>query len=122
VDPRNSTALSRLADVYLANEMYTEAIAVLKAALTGRTSVDHAHTRLAEAHYALGNMGAAENELRKEIAIRPKLASPHANLARLLAEQGRVAEATHEYETARSLTNDEHMIEFLERELGGLRQ
>jgi hypothetical protein len=31
-----------------------------------------------------------------------------------------VAEATHEYETARSLTNDEHMIEFLERELGGL--
>jgi len=113
-------ALSRLADVYLANEMYTEAVAALKAALTGRTSVDHAHTRLAEAYYALGNMGAAENELRKEIAVRPKLASPHANLARLLAEQGRVAEATHEYETARSLTNDEHMIEFLERELGGL--
>ncbi len=121
-DPRNSAALSRLADVYLANEMYTEAIAVLKAALTGRTSVSHAHTRLAEAYYALGNMSAAENELRKEIAVRPKLASPHANLARLLAEQGRVAEATHEYETARSLTNDEHMIEFLERELGGLRQ
>jgi tetratricopeptide (TPR) repeat protein len=120
VDPRNSAALSRLADVYLANEMYTEAIAALKAALTGRTSVGHAHTRLAEAYYALGNMSAAENELRKEIAIRPKLASPHANLARLLAEQGRVAEAIHEYETARSLTSDEHMIEFLERELGGL--
>ena len=115
-------ALSRLADVYLANGMYTEAVAALKAALTGRAPVEHAHTRLAEAYYALGNMSGAENELRKEIAVRPRLASPHANLARLLAEEGRTAEAIHEYETARSLTNDEHMIEFLERELGGLRQ
>ena len=122
IDPRNSVALSRLADVYLANGMHADAISALKAALTGRTPVEHAHTRLAEAYYALGNMDAAENELRKEIALRPKLASPHANLARLLAEQGRSAEAVHEYETARSLTNDEHMIEFLERELGGLRQ
>lgn len=122
VDPRNSMALSRLADVYLANEMYADAISALKAALTGRTPVEHAHTRLAEAYYALGNLDAVENELRKEIALRPKLASPHANLARLLAEQGRSAEAIHEYETARSLTSDEHMIEFLERELGGLRQ
>ena len=121
-DPRNSMALSRLADIYLANERHADAISALKAALTGRTPVEHAHTRLAEAYYALGNMDAAENELRKEIALRPKLASPHANLARLLAEQGRPAEAIHEYETARSLTNDEHMIEFLERELGGLRQ
>ena len=122
IDPRNSVALSRLADVYLANEMHADAISALKAALTGRTSVEHAHTRLAEAYYALGNMDAAENELRKEIALRPKLASPHANLARLLAEQDRSAEAIHEYETARSLTGDERMIEFLERELGGLRQ
>ena len=121
-DPRNSMALSRLADIYLANEMYAEAVSALKAALTGRTPVDHAHTRLAEAYYALGDMDAAENELRKEIAIRPKLASPHANLARLFAEQGRTAEAVHEYETARALTSDEQMIEFLERELGGLRQ
>ncbi len=122
IDPRNSVALSRLADIYLANEMHADAISALKAALTGRTPVDHAHTRLAEAYYALGNMDAVENELRKEIALRPKLASPHANLARLLAEQGRSAEAVHEYETARSLTSDERMIEFLERELGGLRQ
>jgi Flp pilus assembly protein TadD len=121
IDPRNSVAMSRLADVYLANEMHADAVSALKAALTGRTPVEHAHTRLAEAYYALGNVDAAENELRKEIALRPKLASPHANLARLLAEQGRSAEAIHEYETARSLTNDERMIEFLERELGGLR-
>ncbi|MCK4409113.1 MAG: tetratricopeptide repeat protein, partial [Candidatus Eisenbacteria sp.] len=122
VDPRNSMAMSRLADIYLASEMHAEAVSALKAALTGRTPVEHAHTRLAEAYYAMGNVDAAENELRKEIVLRPKLASPHANLAHLLAEQGRSAEAVHEYEAARSLTNDERMIEFLERELGGLRQ
>jgi len=120
VDPRNSAAQSRLADIYLTNEMYNEGIAALKAALTGRTPVDYAHTRLAGAYYELGNMDAAENELRKAIAIRPRLASPHANLARLLVEQGRTDEAIHEYETALSLTNDENMVEFLERELGGL--
>ena len=120
VDPRNSAAQSRLADIYLTNEMYNEGIAALKAALTGRTPVDYAYTRPAGAYYELGNLEAAENELRKAIAMRPGLASPHANLAKLLVEMGRTDEAIHEYEAALSLTNDENMVEFLERELGGL--
>jgi tetratricopeptide (TPR) repeat protein len=120
VDPRNSTAQSRLADIYLTNEMYHEGIAALKAALTGRTPVDYAHTRLASAYYELGNLGAAENELRKAIAVRPGLASPRANLAKLLVELGRKDEAIHEYETALSLTDDEALVEFLENELGSL--
>ena len=122
VDPRNSPAQSRLADIYLANGMYNEGIAALKAVLSGRTPVEHTHTRLAGAYYELGNLAASENELRKEIAVRPKLASPHANLAVLLAEQGRTDEAVHEYETALSLTKDAQLTEFLERELGGLRK
>mgnify|MGYP002066313573 CR=1 FL=1 len=70
----------------LAYEKHETPFAALKAALTGRTPVEHVHTRMAGAYYAMGNLGAAENELRKEIAVRPRLASPHANLAALLAD------------------------------------
>ena len=122
LDPRHSAALSRLADIYLANERYSEAISALKAALTGRGAVEHAHTRMAEAYYALGDAEGAEHELRKEIALRPKLASPRANLAKLLAEQGRTDEAIYEYEQALSLAKDERMVAFLEEQLGELRQ
>ena len=121
-DPRNSMAQSRMADIYLGNEMYAEGITALKAVLTGRTPVEHTHTRLAGAYYELGDLASSENELRKEIAVRPRLASPHANLAGLLAEQGRNDEAVHEYEAALELANDEQLREFLERELGGLRE
>lgn len=120
LDPRASLAHSRLADIYLVNERYPEAISALKAALLGRTTVEHAHTRLAEAYYGVGDFGGAENELRKEIALRPRSAAPRANLAKLLVELGRTDEAKHEYETALSLTSDERLKELLESELAAL--
>jgi tetratricopeptide (TPR) repeat protein len=122
VDPRHSAAQSRLADIYLANGKYEEAIAALKASLTGRKPAEYIHTRLASAYYELGDLKGAENELRKEIALRPKLASPHANLAHLLAELGRTDEAVHEYREALSLTTDERMIKLLEDELSRIKQ
>jgi tetratricopeptide (TPR) repeat protein len=120
LDPRASLAHSRLADIYLVNERYPEAISALKAALLGRTTVEHAHTRLAEAYYGVGDLEASENELRKEIALRPRSAAPHANLAKLLIELNRIDEARHEYETALSLTSDERLRELLESELSAL--
>jgi Flp pilus assembly protein TadD len=106
IDPLRSLAHSRLADIYLSRQMYPEAVAELKAVLTGRTPVDYVHTRLAEAYYSMGDVAAAEEETRKEIALAPKSASAHAVLARLLAETGRFDEARAEYGTAVRLTND----------------
>ena len=96
IDPLRSPAHSRMADIYLSRQMYPEAIAALKAVLTGRAPVDYVHTRLAEAYYSMGNFAVAEEEIRKEIVLSPRSASAHAVLARLLAELGRFAEARQE--------------------------
>jgi tetratricopeptide (TPR) repeat protein len=122
LDPKNGSAQSRLADIFLAKKMYPEAIAALKAALGGRTAVEYVHTRLADAYYSMGDLASAENELGQEIAVKPKAASPHAVLARLLTEQGRRAEAIHELEQAIALTGDAKFKARLEEELRTLRK
>ena len=101
-------------------QMYPEAIAALKAVLTGRTPVDYVHTRLAEAYYSMGDFAVAEEEIRKEIVLSPRSASAHAVLAQLLAERGRFAEARQEYSAAISLTNDPRLKRALEEAAAAL--
>lgn len=122
VDPRNSLAHARLGDIYVANGMHENAIAAFRAALLGDTRVEHLHTRLAEAYYMMGDLGRAEEETRKEIRLRPLSASPHANLARILEEQGRTEEAIHEVESALELTADPRFQARLTEELNLLTQ
>jgi len=96
------------------------AIASYKSALLGRTPIEHLHSKLASAYHALGDLPAAEDEIRREILVAPKTASPHAVLAKLLAEQGKTAEARRELETALSLTKDERLRTLFQKELDAL--
>jgi len=120
IDPQHSLAHARLGDLQMSAGSYAEAIASFKAALVGRTPIEHLHSRLSNAYHAVGDLAAAEEEMRKEILLTPKSASPHAVLARLLAEQGRNAEARQEIETAMSLTKDERLLSLLRTELEAL--
>ncbi len=120
IDPRHSQAFSRLADIFLANDMYAEAVRALDATAAGRTPVEHIHTRLAQAYYSMGDLKRAESELRREISLRPRTASPRANLARLLAEAGRTKEAVSEWTVAIDLTTDRRLRSLFEAELAKL--
>ncbi len=120
IDPRNGQAYSRLADLFLANGMYPEAVRALNAAKAGRVPVEHLHTRLGEAYYSMGDLDGAENELRRQISLRPRTASPRANLARLLTETGRIEEAISEWTVAIDLTMDPRLRSLFEAELAKL--
>jgi tetratricopeptide (TPR) repeat protein len=121
IDPGHSAAYARIGDIQLMSGRYAEAIAAFKAALLGRMPVEHVHSKLANAYHALGDMVSAEAEIRKEILLAPKMASPHAILAGLLAEQGRTDDARREFETALSLTKDEELRALFQRQLDALR-
>jgi len=120
IDPLHSPAHSRLADIYLSREMYPEALAELKAVLTGRTPVEYVHTRMAEVYYSMGDLAAAEEEVRKEIILSPRSASAHAVLGQLLAELGRPDEARQEYSLAVTLTNDPRLKRAFEQAAAAL--
>lgn len=120
IDPRNGQAYSRLADIFLANKMYPEAVQALNAAKAGRVPVEHLHTRLGEAYYSMGDLKGAESELRREISLRPRTASPRANLARLLTETGKTDEAISEWTIAIDLTTDPRLRSLFEGELAKL--
>ncbi len=77
--------------------------------------VEHVHSKLANAYHSLGDVASAEAEIRKEIQLAPRMASPHAILAGLLAEQGRTDDARREFETALSLTKDEQLRALFQR-------
>lgn len=121
IDPGHSLAYARLGDIHLSSGSYADAIAAFKAALLGRMPVEHAHSKLANAYHALGDIASAEAEIRKEILLAPKMASPHAILAGLLAEQGRTDDARREFETALSLTKDEQLRALFQRQLDALK-
>lgn len=119
-DPGNSLAQSRLADLYMSGGRYEDAVAALKAAQTGRMAVDHLTARLAEAYYAQGDLASAEEYLRREASANPRLASPLANLGRVLAEQGRTDEAVETYRRSLELSSDPSLRARLEREIESL--
>jgi tetratricopeptide (TPR) repeat protein len=121
IDPGHSAACARLGDIRLASGRYAEAVEAFKSALLGRMPVEHVHSKLANAYYALGDIASAEAEMMKEIQLAPKMASPHAVLAGLLAQQGRTDEAKREFETALSLTKDEELRALFQRQLDALR-
>jgi len=121
IDPGHSAAYARLGDIHLSAGRYADAIAALKASLLGRIPVEHVHSKLANAYHSLGDVASAEAEIRKEIQLAPKMASPHAILAGLLAEQGRTDDARREFETALSLTKDEQLRALFQRQLDALR-
>ncbi len=120
IDPQNSQAYSRLADIFLANRMYPEATRALNAAAAGRIPVEHIHTRLAEAHYSMGDLERAESELRREISLRPRSASARASLARVLDEVGRTEESISEWKAAIDLTANAQLRSLFEAELAKL--
>lgn len=120
IDPGHSAAYARLGDIHLGSGRYAEAIAAFKAALLGRMPVERAHSKLANAYHALGDLASAEAEIRREIEVAPRMASPHAILAGLLAEQGRTDDARREFETALSLTKDEQLRAIFQRQLDSL--
>lgn len=120
LDPGHGPALTRLADLYMSRQMYAQAVEVIESGLRERARIENAHLKLAQAHYAMGDLEAAEDELRNEILVRPKSSSAHANLARLLVELERYPEAAQAYERAISYSMDPALTEFLERELSSL--
>jgi len=120
IDPGHGAAYERLGDISLSAGRHEEAVAAFKAALLGHTPVRHVHSKLASAYHALGDLDAAIAEMRNEVEASPRMASPHAVLAGLLAEQGKVPEARREFETALSLTSDEQLRTVFRRELDKL--
>ncbi|MBM3306819.1 MAG: tetratricopeptide repeat protein [Candidatus Eisenbacteria bacterium] len=121
-DPAHSLAQDRLGDIRMGERRYAEAVEAYKAAILGQMPVQHAHSKLARAYHALGELDRAVDAMRKEILASPRMASPHAVLAGLLAEQGNTDEARREYETALSLTNDGDLRALFQRELDKLRR
>jgi tetratricopeptide (TPR) repeat protein len=120
IDPGYGVAHDRLGDIHLSAGRYEDAAAAFKAALLGHMEVRHVHSKLASAYHALGDLDAAIAEMRREVQASPRMASPHAVLAGLLAEQGKVPEARREFETALSLTSDEELRSVFRRELDAL--
>jgi serine/threonine-protein kinase len=111
-DPNYALAYSGLADAYGAYAgdwmPYEEALPKQKAAAAKALKLDD---DLGEAHLAMGNvyMGqdydwpAAEKELKRAIALKPKLDLAHDAYAQLLAFQGRFAESIAQQQEALEL-------------------
>lgn len=119
-DPGRATPYRRLAEIHMKAEMPEKAIETLNRALDSGTVFEHLHTQLAQAYYMTGDLEAAERETRREIERNPRLPSPHAVLAGLLAEQGERDEAIAEYGRAISLTSDASLKARLEEEIESL--
>jgi len=121
LDPENTDAQFRLGNIHLTAGRHGEAVAAYEAALEGRGEIEYVRTQLARAYYLDGDHARAEEILREDAAARPRAPSPHANLARLLIDQGRTTEALPELETALSLATDPSLRARLEAELASLR-
>jgi len=99
---------------------YGRAIEVMNRAAERGVDFRNLHTQLAQAHYRNGDTDAALREIRLAVEENPRLASPHAVLAGLLAETGEYQEARAEYREALSLTQDPRLRARLEDELRAL--
>lgn len=107
------TVLNDLALVYHRTGKRTEAISMLKKAVSIDPDLAHGWNNLAGMLWQSGDPSGAEQAFRKAIEAQPDLAAAHANLGGLLAERGNHDEGEYHYREALKL--DPELIRKLRR-------
>jgi DNA-binding winged helix-turn-helix (wHTH) protein/tetratricopeptide (TPR) repeat protein len=107
-DPSFARAYAGMATAYLADYVYTNAMADVASAKAAANQALDSNPDIAEAHGVLGivafrtdwNFPLGESELRKALALEPHQAMYHAWMAQLLALRGEFDEALREIDLA----------------------
>lgn len=107
LDPENVDALNTRGVVLYARGQSEEAVTVLERAVRSDPSLPNPLVNLGTVHEDLGNYGAAEDIYRKILCRHPEHVAARANLARVMREDGREAEAREAYDRAIASAGDE---------------
>jgi Tfp pilus assembly protein PilF/peptidoglycan/LPS O-acetylase OafA/YrhL len=104
VAPQSAIVLNNLGLVASGRKDYPSAIDLFKRAIAAKPEYTDPHLNLGIAERALGEQSGAETEIRRAIELSPLDGRAHLDLAELLCEEGRLADAAKEYEaSARAL-------------------
>ena len=98
LDPRSGKVLWQLADLEMRKRNFPQAEAILKDAVARKVEEERFQLKLGECYLEMKRYEAAEEALRRALALRPNIETAHFNLGLVYEEQGDLPRATLEYE------------------------
>ncbi len=107
LDPASAASWQKLGEVYVKQRQTAEAATALEKAIALDPEIPESHYALATLRaQAGGDLASAEASFREAIRLQPDYAQAHMNLAILLFQRSRPAEADYEFRTAIRLKPD----------------